>query len=186
MLQAATRRALAARAVLRWRPSKQAAAGCWQHTKLQQRWRRSNQQGSPIRHLATTTTTTTIQARSASRLVHIGDMTVPVTPALTPEAVPHRFSPDMLPPSGAASQEDLATVRWLVQKALLKQDVFLLGPPGPARRRLAMWYAEVTGSEVSTYTTQHQGSTQSSLCTNSLYHIRLSTSLSQETQLTMT
>lgn len=28
------------------------------------------------------------------------------------------------------------------------QDVFLVGPPGPHRRRLAMWYAQVTNQEV--------------------------------------
>ena len=31
-------------------------------------------------------------------------------------------------------------LRWIMQKDLLGQDVFLIGPPGPLRRSLAMQY----------------------------------------------
>ena len=38
--------------------------------------------------------------------------------------------------------------RWLAQKDSLGQDVFLLGSPGPLRRRVALYYAELTNREV--------------------------------------
>lgn len=31
-------------------------------------------------------------------------------------------------------------LRWIMQKDLLGQDVFLIGPPGPLRRSIAMQY----------------------------------------------
>ena len=31
-------------------------------------------------------------------------------------------------------------LRWIMQKDLLGQDVFLIGPPGPLRRSVAMQY----------------------------------------------
>lgn len=36
-------------------------------------------------------------------------------------------------------------LRWLAQKDVLGQDMFLLGPPGPERRRLVMAYCQLTG-----------------------------------------
>jgi hypothetical protein len=46
------------------------------------------------------------------------------------------------------SQETLAHLRWLMQKDSLAQDVFLVGDPGPERRRLIMAYCELVGREV--------------------------------------
>ena len=42
----------------------------------------------------------------------------------------------------------LSHLRWMMQKDALGQDMFLLGPPGPWRRRLLMLYAELSGREV--------------------------------------
>nr|XP_057938465.1 von Willebrand factor A domain-containing protein 8 isoform X2 [Doryrhamphus excisus] len=39
-------------------------------------------------------------------------------------------------------------LRWIMQKDLLGQDVFLIGPPGPLRRAIAMQYLELTKREV--------------------------------------
>ncbi|KAF0026906.1 hypothetical protein F2P81_021643 [Scophthalmus maximus] len=39
-------------------------------------------------------------------------------------------------------------LRWIMQKDLLGQDVFLIGPPGPLRRSIAMQYLELTRREV--------------------------------------
>lgn len=39
-------------------------------------------------------------------------------------------------------------LRWLAQKDLLGQDSFLLGPPSPMRRWLALAYCELSGREV--------------------------------------
>lgn len=35
----------------------------------------------------------------------------------------------------------------MMQKDLLGQDIFLLGPPGPRKRNLAMQYLELTNQE---------------------------------------
>lgn len=45
------------------------------------------------------------------------------------------------------SQTWLRNLRWMMQKDLLGQDVFLIGPPGPLRRNLALSYLELTRRE---------------------------------------
>lgn len=45
-------------------------------------------------------------------------------------------------------QSVLKHLRWLIQKDKLGQDVFLIGPPGPQRRLLAMSYLELTQREI--------------------------------------
>ncbi|XP_078415732.1 von Willebrand factor A domain-containing protein 8 isoform X1 [Cetorhinus maximus] len=51
----------------------------------------------------------------------------------------------MLEPISQALTQHL---RWIMQKDLLGQDVFLIGPPGPLRRSIAMQYLELTKREV--------------------------------------
>nr|CAD7197513.1 unnamed protein product [Timema douglasi] len=46
------------------------------------------------------------------------------------------------------TQEFLQHLRWMLQKDVLGQDIFLLGRPGPLRRRLAMQYLELTNREL--------------------------------------
>jgi hypothetical protein len=46
------------------------------------------------------------------------------------------------------SQQTLRHLRWMLQKDLLGQDMFLMGRPGPARRRLAMQFLQLTGREL--------------------------------------
>lgn len=50
--------------------------------------------------------------------------------------------------SNELSQQSLQHLRWMLQKDLLGQDVFLIGRPGPLRRHLAMQYLEMTGREL--------------------------------------
>ena len=38
-------------------------------------------------------------------------------------------------------QSILKHLRWLIQKDVLGQDMFLIGPPGPMRRKVAMMYS---------------------------------------------
>ncbi|XP_075230942.1 von Willebrand factor A domain-containing protein c12.2 [Lycorma delicatula] len=45
-------------------------------------------------------------------------------------------------------QETLHHLRWMLQKDELEQDMFLIGRPGPSKRRLAMQYLELTKREV--------------------------------------
>ena len=56
----------------------------------------------------------------------------------------------------------LSHFRWLAQKDQLGQDMFLVGAPGPLRRRLAMAYCELAGREVEIVTLT-QDTTESDL-----------------------
>lgn len=49
---------------------------------------------------------------------------------------------------GELNQTTLRHLRWMLQKDLLGQDIFLIGRPGAARRRLAMVFLEMTGREI--------------------------------------
>lgn len=46
------------------------------------------------------------------------------------------------------SQTQLTHLKWMLQKDNAKQDVFLIGQPGPTRRRLASLYCELANREV--------------------------------------
>ncbi|KAI4788894.1 hypothetical protein KUCAC02_035566 [Chaenocephalus aceratus] len=50
--------------------------------------------------------------------------------------------------SDSLPQTVVQHLRWIMQKDLLGQDVFLIGPPGPLRRSIAMQYLELTKREV--------------------------------------
>jgi hypothetical protein len=85
------------------------------------------------------------QARctSSQSSVQIGDCELSLEPPKNPELVPLGY--------GLGDQEDqetLAHLRWMLQKFSLGQDVFLLGGPGPRRRRLALHICELAGLEV--------------------------------------
>ncbi|KAG0353898.1 von Willebrand factor A domain-containing protein 8, partial [Gamsiella multidivaricata] len=75
--------------------------------------------------------------------VKIGDVTVAVSPALNPEFVPSYDQPLF-----EDSQEVLRHLRWMMQKDKLRQDMFLIGPPGHLRRSIALKFAELTNREV--------------------------------------
>ena len=66
---------------------------------------------------------------------------MPLRPALHPELVPER--PGLLP----ATPWVLSHVEWLMRKHLLGQDSFLLGPPGPLRRRIALLFCNLAHLE---------------------------------------
>lgn len=59
--------------------------------------------------------------------------------------------------SDALPQTVAQHLRWIMQKDLLGQDVFLIGPPGPLRRSIAMQYLVST----------HETHTHS----NHIYHV---------------
>ncbi|KAJ8030585.1 von Willebrand factor A domain-containing protein 8 [Holothuria leucospilota] len=66
--------------------------------------------------------------------VSLGDVTKEVKSAKRPELVPTKYLSSEIP------QSVLRHLRWIMQKDALGQDVFLIGPPGPLRRTLAMQY----------------------------------------------
>uniref|UniRef100_A0A8D0GPI5 von Willebrand factor A domain-containing protein 8 n=1 Tax=Sphenodon punctatus TaxID=8508 RepID=A0A8D0GPI5_SPHPU len=74
--------------------------------------------------------------------VTIGDVSFKLKTPKNPELVPLNYLPDSL------TQSVVQHLRWIMQKDLLGQDVFLIGPPGPLRRSIAMQYLELTKREV--------------------------------------
>lgn len=79
---------------------------------------------------------------SSGETVTIGDISYKVKTPQNPELVPVKHISDALPQSVAQH------LRWIMQKDLLGQDMFLIGPPGPLRRSIAMQYLELTKREV--------------------------------------
>nr|XP_005585792.1 PREDICTED: von Willebrand factor A domain-containing protein 8 isoform X1 [Macaca fascicularis] len=74
--------------------------------------------------------------------VNIGDVSYKLKIPKNPELVPQNYISDSL------AQSVVQHLRWIMQKDLLGQDVFLIGPPGPLRRSIAMQYLELTKREV--------------------------------------
>ncbi|XP_038618052.1 von Willebrand factor A domain-containing protein 8 isoform X1 [Tachyglossus aculeatus] len=74
--------------------------------------------------------------------VNIGDVSFKLKAPKNPELVPKNYMSDSL------AQSVVQHLRWIMQKDLLGQDVFLIGPPGPLRRSIAMQYLELTKREV--------------------------------------
>ena len=58
-----------------------------------------------------------------------------------PELVPRGYVENL-------SQDSLRHIRWLLQKDLLGQDAFLIGPPGPRKRWISLAFAELTNREI--------------------------------------
>jgi hypothetical protein len=82
-----------------------------------------------------------------SQTVTIGGVSRNIKPPSCPELVPRGYhDPSVL------SQETLGHLRWILQKDNLSQDVFLVGPPGPLRRWLALQYCELTQRETEVLT----------------------------------
>ncbi|XP_076602199.1 von Willebrand factor A domain-containing protein 8 isoform X1 [Chaetodon auriga] len=79
---------------------------------------------------------------SSGGTVKIGEISYKLKTPQNPELVPVKHISDSLPQTVAQH------LRWIMQKDLLGQDVFLIGPPGPLRRSIAMQYLELTKREV--------------------------------------
>uniref|UniRef100_A0A3B3ZAG2 ATPase dynein-related AAA domain-containing protein n=1 Tax=Periophthalmus magnuspinnatus TaxID=409849 RepID=A0A3B3ZAG2_9GOBI len=79
---------------------------------------------------------------SSGDTVTIGDISYKLKTPQNPELVPVKHISDS--PSQTVAQH----LRWIMQKDLLGQDMFLIGPPGPLRRSIAMQYLELTKREV--------------------------------------
>ncbi|KAK2905316.1 hypothetical protein Q8A67_007115 [Cirrhinus molitorella] len=79
---------------------------------------------------------------SSGDTVKIGEISYVLKSPRNPELVPVNHMMEALP------QMITQHLRWIMQKDLLGQDVFLIGPPGPLRRSIAMQYLELTKREV--------------------------------------
>ncbi|EYC24830.1 hypothetical protein Y032_0013g2127 [Ancylostoma ceylanicum] len=77
-------------------------------------------------------------------VLKIGSVRLPVVEAVRPELVPARLSGAAVHPS---SNEVLAHLKWLLQKEILGQDVFLMGVPGSLRSDIVLQYLELCNRE---------------------------------------
>ncbi|XP_041358414.1 von Willebrand factor A domain-containing protein 8-like [Gigantopelta aegis] len=97
-----------------------------------------------------------IRLTSADAKASIGDVSIRLQEPKCPELVPRKYLP------AHVSQAVLRHLRWIMQKDLLGQDVFLIGPPGPLRREVAMMYLELTQREAE-YVSLSRDTTESDL-----------------------
>ena len=68
---------------------------------------------------------------------------------LIEETVPRKYLESV---PNAESKVMVSHLQWLAQKDALGQDAFLIGPPSPLRRRLALSYCELAGRSVEVLT----------------------------------
>ncbi|XP_074649479.1 von Willebrand factor A domain-containing protein 8-like isoform X2 [Tubulanus polymorphus] len=94
--------------------------------------------------------------KRGGRTISIGDIVAQLKSPTTPELVPKGYLPADIP------QSVLHHLKWMIQKDLLGQDMFLIGPPGPSRRTLAMMYLELMQKEVE-YVSLSRDTTESDL-----------------------
>eukprot|EP00929_Paragymnodinium_shiwhaense_P083487 TRINITY_DN44522_c0_g1_i1.p1 TRINITY_DN44522_c0_g1~~TRINITY_DN44522_c0_g1_i1.p1 ORF type:complete len:1645 (-),score=457.04 TRINITY_DN44522_c0_g1_i1:566-5500(-) len=84
-----------------------------------------------------------IVATPQDRRLKIAGVELAVPTSKFPDHVPALYGPTDFVPAELAEH-----FRWMLKKMRLGQDVFLIGPPGPFRRRFALWCCEVLGLEV--------------------------------------
>lgn len=79
-------------------------------------------------------------------IVSIGQVSKTVKAPQKPEYVPRKYLLNL-----STQNEDASTLRhlkWMLQKDILSQDIFLIGGPGTRRRKLALAFLEFTDREV--------------------------------------
>ncbi|KAI6191883.1 Von Willebrand factor A domain-containing protein 8 [Aphelenchoides bicaudatus] len=76
---------------------------------------------------------------SNGAFVKIGDVQVPIRTAKRPELVPRGFANPTL------INQEIGNLKWMLQKEILKQDIFLNGPPGFLKSSLALAYSALNG-----------------------------------------
>ncbi|XP_013194318.1 von Willebrand factor A domain-containing protein 8 [Amyelois transitella] len=89
-----------------------------------------------------------VRAYSSEDKVTIGDVSKGVKDPEKVEYVPRKYLTLDDAQLKYLSQSTLRNLRWMMQKDLLGQDMFLLGRPGPGRRKVALQYLELTKREL--------------------------------------
>ncbi|XP_076766995.1 von Willebrand factor A domain-containing protein c12.2 [Xylocopa sonorina] len=87
-----------------------------------------------------------IRYKSDSTMVIIGDVSKEVKSPQKPEYVPRKYLI-----TRSDHEEDTYTLKhlkWMLQKDVLSQDIFLIGGPGVRRRKLALAFLELTEREI--------------------------------------
>ncbi|KAK0046521.1 E3 ubiquitin-protein ligase RNF14 [Biomphalaria pfeifferi] len=111
---------------------------------------RSSEDTYHIRHIRL------VSENAGGKKVTIGDVSKIIQEAKHPELVPRKYL------KAHPSQSTLRHLRWIMQKDALGQDVFLIGPPGPLRRQIAMMYLQLTKRELE-YVALSRDTTESDL-----------------------
>lgn len=99
---------------------------------------------------------------SSITTINIGGLTKERKKSTQPEFVPFRIIPYIATICSIENQDVVKHLRWMLQKDSLKQDMFLLGPPGPLKRWLALLYCQLVGREVE-YLSLSRDTTESDL-----------------------
>ncbi|XP_011213672.3 von Willebrand factor A domain-containing protein 8 [Bactrocera dorsalis] len=88
------------------------------------------------------------KTKVTSERIKIGDVIKDLKPPKNPELVPQKYVQYNEDGTLQLTQSALHHLRWMLQKDILKQDMFLIGQPGSLRRQLAMQYLELTQREL--------------------------------------
>ncbi|XP_023941851.1 von Willebrand factor A domain-containing protein 8 [Bicyclus anynana] len=89
-----------------------------------------------------------VRAYSSEGRVTIGNVSKEITTPKKVEYVPKKYLIAEEAQLKSLSQSTLRNLRWMMQKDILGQDMFLLGRPGPSRRKVALQYLELTQREI--------------------------------------
>ncbi|KAJ0176447.1 hypothetical protein K1T71_007626 [Dendrolimus kikuchii] len=89
-----------------------------------------------------------VRAYASEDKVIIGDVSKEISNPKQVEYVPRKYLTVQNSEIKSLSQSTLRNLRWMMQKDLLGQDMFLLGRPGPSRRKVALQYLELTQREL--------------------------------------
>ncbi|KAJ8722262.1 hypothetical protein PYW08_004664 [Mythimna loreyi] len=89
-----------------------------------------------------------VRSYASEDKVTIGDVSKEIKSPKKVEYVPRKYLTIEDAEIKALSQSTLRNLRWMMQKDLLGQDMFLLGRPGPSRRKVALQYLELTQREL--------------------------------------
>ncbi|KAJ8731178.1 hypothetical protein PYW07_004342 [Mythimna separata] len=89
-----------------------------------------------------------VRSYASEDKVTIGDVSKEIKSPKKVEYVPRKYLTIENAEIKALSQSTLRNLRWMMQKDLLGQDMFLLGRPGPSRRKVALQYLELTQREL--------------------------------------
>ena len=102
----------------------------------------------PPRRFGVAVGATSTQKRAVVNHLRIGDVSLPIYEEINPERIPCGLPAAAFKFFPLKSRETLGYLRWIAQKELLGQDVCIIGDPGPAKRWIAMIYAQVARREV--------------------------------------
>ncbi|XP_061716491.1 von Willebrand factor A domain-containing protein 8 [Cydia pomonella] len=89
-----------------------------------------------------------VRGYSSEGKVTIGDVSKEIKTPKKIEYVPRKYLAVENSELKYLSQSSLRNLRWMMQKDSLGQDMFLLGRPGPGRRKVALQYLELTQREL--------------------------------------